>query len=68
MQILLKSRALGGITRKTVEKNIKISKPQKFYAQAGEFCMKNLPAWSNNQEYQLGSVQAWRNFCKNSKC
>ena len=25
---------------------------------------ENLPAWRNNQEYYLGLVQAWRNFCK----
>ena len=43
MEILLKPRALGGITRKTDENNRQIVKNLGLYGQPGEFSMKKLP-------------------------
>ena len=51
---IIKTRALGGITRKTEQKNMQISSNLKFYDRPGEFCRKNQPAWRTSQEYQLG--------------
>ena len=40
MEILLKPKALGGITRKTEEYTIELTKNLEFYGQPVEFCGK----------------------------